>query len=288
MLTGEFSKAGDRLTRAWLLGVQLQASLVDAVVLVAAPDKLRFRQLELKTNNCFLQGKNARFNCGDRQTRDIMPSPITADDFDLTSFSGDICERIRKLLELNGTLKTFFTWFLDENGNPSSAFKALIQDVATPIGAILFMPVNSVPDGYLLANGQAVNRTVYANLFSRYGTKFGAGDGSTTFNLPNLQEKFLMGSTGSTGTYPTESTGGAAGVALAQAHLPASLSFVTDLNNAGGTQVPVGTFRISSDDHSEDGAVLNSQALQPLLNPGGGQTHNNLPPYLAGLWLVKT
>lgn len=219
----------------------------------------------------------------------FMPSPITSADFDVISFSGDICERIRKLLELNSTLKDFFTWFLDENGNPSSAFKALIQDVAVPSGSMLFMPVNSVPDGYLLANGQAVSRTIYANLFSRYGTKYGVGDGSTTFNLPDARELFLMGSTGETGTYPTESTGGAANVTLTQAQLPATLSaLVSDLNNAGGSQLPVGTLRLSGDDHSENGVVLNSQTLPNISNTGGGQAHNNLPPYLAGLWLVKT
>ncbi len=58
----------------------------------------------------------------------------------------------------------------------------------TPIGSItLFTNVSSVPANYLVCNGSAVSRTTYANLFSVIGTTFGAGDGSTTFNLPKLQ-----------------------------------------------------------------------------------------------------
>lgn len=219
-----------------------------------------------------------------------MASPVTASDFDIQNFSGDVCERLKKLLELNNTLKTFFEWFFSADGSEvSSAFKAMIQDVATPIGAILFQPVSAVPAGYLIANGQAVSRTTYANLFAVYGEFFGAGDGSTTFNLPNLQEKFLIGSTGTSGTYPTATTGGAALVTLTQPQLPAQLTNLNqDMHNAQGTQVAMGSFKPLADDYSENGAVLNSQVLPTINNPGGGQGHNNIPPYFAGLWLVKT
>lgn len=62
-----------------------------------------------------------------------------------------------------------------------------------PVGAMVPWPVNSTPANYLIANGAAVSRTTYADLFSVYGTRFGAGDGSTTFNLPDYRDYFLVG-----------------------------------------------------------------------------------------------
>ena len=64
-----------------------------------------------------------------------------------------------------------------------------------PTGAIMFFHATTPPEGWLLCNGQGVSRTTYANLFAVIGTKYGAGDGSTTFNLPNLHHRFLEGTT---------------------------------------------------------------------------------------------
>ena len=55
-----------------------------------------------------------------------------------------------------------------------------------PPGAIFFLAANNVPEGYLLCNGGAISRTVYNELFVAIGTLYGAGDGATTFNTPNL------------------------------------------------------------------------------------------------------
>lgn len=57
---------------------------------------------------------------------------------------------------------------------------------STPTGTILALLDDEVPEGYLPAEGAAISRTTYADLFNIIGTKFGEGDGSTTFNLPNL------------------------------------------------------------------------------------------------------
>lgn len=66
---------------------------------------------------------------------------------------------------------------------------------AVPTGMILPFLGTSVPEGFLLCNGSNVSRTTYANLFSVIGTRCGAGDGSTTFTLPNLHHRFLEGTT---------------------------------------------------------------------------------------------
>ena len=62
-----------------------------------------------------------------------------------------------------------------------------------PTGAVIYVSANSTPTGFLRANGAAVSRTTYANLFSVIGTTYGAGDGSTTFNLPDLRGEFPRG-----------------------------------------------------------------------------------------------
>ena len=72
-------------------------------------------------------------------------------------------------------------------------------DVLNPVGTVIAFAANSAPSGYLLCNGSAVSRTTYAALFAKIGTTYGAGDGSTTFNLPNLTDRFIQGS-GTAGT----------------------------------------------------------------------------------------
>lgn len=77
-----------------------------------------------------------------------------------------------------------------------AAIRAIINSVlnsAVPTGLVLPFGGSDVPDGWLLANGAAVSRTSFANLFSVYGTTHGAGDGSTTFNLPDLRDRYIIG-----------------------------------------------------------------------------------------------
>lgn len=60
-------------------------------------------------------------------------------------------------------------------------------------GDIKFHAANAIPPGWLKANGAAVSRTAYAALFAAIGTTYGAGDGATTFALPDLRGEFLRG-----------------------------------------------------------------------------------------------
>ena len=66
---------------------------------------------------------------------------------------------------------------------------------SVPAGTLLPFAGTAVPDGYLLCNGAEVSRTDYANLFAAIGTKWGEGDGSTTFTLPNFNDRFIEGTT---------------------------------------------------------------------------------------------
>lgn len=59
-----------------------------------------------------------------------------------------------------------------------------------PTGCVQMFAGNIVPAGWLLCNGQALSRTTYAALFATIGTAYGTGDGSTTFNIPNMEASF--------------------------------------------------------------------------------------------------
>lgn len=72
------------------------------------------------------------------------------------------------------------------------AINTLIEAV-TPTGCILPFGGSTAPSGYLLCDGTEVSRTTYAELFAVIGTNFGTGDGSTTFNLPDMRESVPKG-----------------------------------------------------------------------------------------------
>ena len=72
--------------------------------------------------------------------------------------------------------------------------KANIADLL-PIGSYIQFAGSQAPVGFLVCNGGAISRTTYSQLFAVIGTTYGSGDGSTTFNLPNLTDRFLQGST---------------------------------------------------------------------------------------------
>ena len=65
--------------------------------------------------------------------------------------------------------------------------------VTTPAGTVDYFANVTAPNGYLECNGQAVNRITYAELFAAIGTLYGVGDGSTTFNVPELRGEFIRG-----------------------------------------------------------------------------------------------
>jgi microcystin-dependent protein len=62
-----------------------------------------------------------------------------------------------------------------------------------PVGQVVQFAMNTAPQGYLKCNGAAISRTAYAGLFAQIGTLYGAGDGSTTFNVPDLRGEFIRG-----------------------------------------------------------------------------------------------
>lgn len=65
--------------------------------------------------------------------------------------------------------------------------------LAVPSGAVIAFARNTAPSGWLICDGSGVSRTTYAALFAAIGTTFGAGNGTTTFNLPDLRAEFIRG-----------------------------------------------------------------------------------------------
>jgi microcystin-dependent protein len=73
-------------------------------------------------------------------------------------------------------------------------------------GDIILFGGTALPAGYLFCDGSAVSRTSYANLFAAIGTAWGAGDGSTTFNIPDMRGYFARGWNHSSGNDPDSAT----------------------------------------------------------------------------------
>lgn len=106
-----------------------------------------------------------------------------------------------------------------QEGTPFGAKEAMeLYDGIVPPGAVIPYAGSSAPDGWLLCDGRTVSRTTYAALFAVIGTTYGAGDGNTTFALPNLQGRVAAGTSSS---HPLASKAGADSKQITRANLPA-------------------------------------------------------------------
>lgn len=96
-------------------------------------------------------------------------------------------------------LYQFFNWALTSSGALSTNFKAEMATYSTPTGTFMFSATLNVGDAWLLCDGSEVSRTAHAALFGEIGTRYGAGDGSLTFNLPDCRGRSPMGAGAGTG-----------------------------------------------------------------------------------------
>ena len=87
--------------------------------------------------------------------------------------------------------------FTSSGAGAEPSWQPLPPEVGSPIGTIIDYAGTDLPDSYLACDGTAVSRTTYSSLFSVIGTIWGVGNGTTTFNLPNLNRRVTMGSGGS-------------------------------------------------------------------------------------------
>lgn len=84
-----------------------------------------------------------------------------------------------------------FVPIVDNDGVPTT--KKVSGDAFMPVGTYILFAGSSAPGGYLACNGAAVSRSTYADLFAVISTTYGAGDGSTTFNLPDARGLVMVG-----------------------------------------------------------------------------------------------
>ena len=110
--------------------------------------------------------------------------------------SGTLETRVVCAKMVNGTrIYNSIQLQITQNGDRKILWNNIPIDI--PAGTVLPFANNTTPTGYLYCNGSAVSRTTYAKLFSAIGTTYGKGDGSTTFNLPDLRGKFVQGANAS-------------------------------------------------------------------------------------------
>jgi len=113
-------------------------------------------------------------------------------------------------------IKTFTSFPVTPSSAPTTDYqvsnKKYVDDqvaavgAAVPTGSITMYGGAAAPTGFVLCQGQAINRTTYADLFTAIGTTYGVGDGATTFNVPDLQDRFPVGK-GSTFTLGDQGAG---------------------------------------------------------------------------------
>jgi microcystin-dependent protein len=142
---------------------------------------------------------------------------------------------------------------------------------------------DTAPTGWLLCDGSAVSRTTYARLFAKIGTTYGVGDGSTTFNLPNLKGRVVAGYDATQAEFDElGETGGEKTHLLtsAESGVPAHTHTVYG-GYAEGQGGVVGHTGISTQQYNHNGANANTAA-------DASQAHNNLPPYIVLNYIIKT
>lgn len=157
--------------------------------------------------------------------------------------------------------------------------------MAMPIGAILDYAGPTAPSGWLVADGRTISRTTYSKLFAALGTAWGAGDGSTTFALPNLIGRSSVGpgtmtdQAGHAYTFGWATAQGFVTVTLAQANLPnyPMGSDAQGSHNHAGATTAAGSHAHSTDaqgSHAHAGAYLPDHAHTGYTDAQGVHVHN--------------
>jgi microcystin-dependent protein len=130
---------------------------------------------------------------------------------------------------------------------PTTALQAATKsyvDQVTPAGSLMAYAASTAPTGWLLCDGSAVSRTTYATLFAAISTTWGTGDGSTTFNVPDLRGQFLRGFDSRSTATSQDTTTFTGTTANASATISSISATVTAFLYAGmpisGTGIPAG------------------------------------------------
>lgn len=164
-------------------------------------------------------------------------------------------------------------------------------DAMVPSGSLLATARSTAPSGYLLCDGAAVSRTTYADLFAAISTAYGVGNGSTTFNVPDLRGRVPVGVDGTAGRMSSADTlamtGGTEAAAITTGELP------PHTHDFGGNRVPAGS--AVSNVFVNGGGSTNVPAIVTISSPnatgngpGTSTPRSNMQPYLIVNYLIKT
>lgn len=169
---------------------------------------------------------------------------------------------------------------------------------AVPAGTIIAFGNSIAPSGYLDCNGQNVSRTTYSALFAAIGTTWGTGDGSTTFTLPDLRRRTLIGQGGVQVSGPGSAVGQVGGAethALTTTEMPSHTHGVTDPGH-GHSASPASVIGSGTGSNvNPTGGALSSVALSvtssntgiSIGSAGSGGAHNNMQPSAVVGYFIK-
>lgn len=150
-------------------------------------------------------------------------------------------------------------------------------------GTIVPFAGATAPTGWLMCDGSAVSRTTYSELFNVIGTTYGGGDGSTTFNLPDLTGRFPLGSgTGDASDATAHTLGSKNGTETVTLNTNQIPSHAHTIKWENYSRV-VG--QVNTMGHIAQGSGTNAGNSE---NTGGGQAHNNMPPYNTVNYIIST
>ncbi|GMM93126.1 tail fiber protein [Qipengyuania sp. MTN3-11] len=175
--------------------------------------------------------------------------------------------------------------------------------VAVPVGAVIDYWGSTPPAGFLFAAGQAVSRSTYSALFAIIGTTAGAGDGSTTFNLPDYRGRVSSGRENmalpastrltSLSSSTLGATGGAQTHTLTTAQMPAHSHTVTDPGHTHSSPSSSGTAGVVNgfDDIAQttSGTATTGSAATGITvaSAGSGEAHNNVQPTIIANKIIR-
>jgi microcystin-dependent protein len=174
---------------------------------------------------------------------------------------------------------------LTRNGNP------LVD--AIPIGTILAQSSNIIPTSWLFCDGSAISRINYPDLFDTIGVTYGSGDGSTTFNLPDLRGKDIIGAVpaddnNANNNYIVGSTGGESNHIITLDELPSHSHNIYSTNSLmGGEYNGSGVYDILTGDRGGSYNTLTTDGNLFIESTGGNHPINLIQPYVACNYIIK-
>lgn len=163
-----------------------------------------------------------------------------------------------------------------------------LQELLVPTASIFATATSTAPTGYLLCDGSAVSRTTYKALFEAIGTAYGAGNGSTTFSVPDLRGRVPVGVDGAAGRLSAnDELGKAAGEekhTLSEAEMPSHAHLWAVLD----TEFSIKEEGLGARAEDRPRAVGAGNVTTSTSAAGGSGAHNNMQPYQIVNYLIKT